>query len=149
MAAQGIASAYRSVVQSVAALHDAGVPILAGTDADAQPGALFQVEHGVGIHHELELLVEAGLTPVEALRSATVPPARHFGLDDRGAVEPGLRADLLLIDGNPLVDIRATRAVRQVRCAGVGRSRVSEDRDRVRSRRQAGCGQVVSPARRA
>ncbi|MDA5143423.1 amidohydrolase family protein [Streptomyces sp. AD681] len=118
-AAKGIAPAYRSAVRSVAALHDAGVPILAGTDANAQPGVPFQVEHGASIHHELELLVEAGLTPVEALRSATVLPARHFDLDDRGAVKPGLRADLLLVDGNPLADIRATRALRQVWCAGV------------------------------
>ncbi|MFF1273086.1 amidohydrolase family protein [Streptomyces marokkonensis] len=118
-AARGAAPAFRNAVRSVAVLRDAGVPILAGTDANAQPGAPFQVEHGASIHRELELLVAAGLTPAEALRSATVLPARHFGLDDRGSVAPGLRADLLLVDGNPLADIRATRALRHIWCAGV------------------------------
>ncbi|XVV37626.1 amidohydrolase family protein [Streptomyces sp. CA-100214] len=118
-AAMGVAPAYGNAVRSVAALRDAGVPILAGTDANAQPGAPFQVEHGASIHHELELLVAAGLTPAEALRSATVLPARHFGLEDRGSVAPGLRADLILVDGNPLADIGATRALRHIWCAGV------------------------------
>ncbi|WP_306322806.1 MULTISPECIES: amidohydrolase family protein [unclassified Streptomyces] len=118
-AARGIAPAYRNAVRSLAALRDAGVPILAGTDANTQAGVPFQVEHGASIHHELELLVEAGLTPADALRSATALPAEHFGLDDRGSVTPGLRADLILVEGNPLDDVRATRALRHIWCAGV------------------------------
>ncbi|MFB9467139.1 amidohydrolase family protein [Streptomyces cinereospinus] len=117
-AARGVPHAYRTARTNLAALHQAGVPILAGTDANTQPGVPFQVRHGESIHHELALLVDAGLTPAEALRAATALPARSFGLDDRGAVSPGLRADLLLVDGDPLADIRATRAVRRIWCAG-------------------------------
>ncbi|MBA3905095.1 MAG: amidohydrolase family protein [Pseudonocardiales bacterium] len=103
---------------SVAALHTAGVPILAGTDAAAVPMLPHPVRHGESLHDELALLVDAGLTAVEALRSATVLPARHFDLAHRGAVVPGLRADLVLVDGNPLMDIAATRRIRHVWCAG-------------------------------
>jgi imidazolonepropionase-like amidohydrolase len=59
----------------------------------------------------MELLVEAGLTPAEALRSATSAPADVFGLKDRGRIAPGLRADLVLVEGDPSLDIRATRAI--------------------------------------
>jgi imidazolonepropionase-like amidohydrolase len=104
---------------SVAELHRAGVPILAGTDANAGPGIPFSPRHGESLHDELELLIEAGLSTFEALRSATVLPAQHFGLHDRGVIEPGRRADLVLIDGDPIADIRATRQIRQVWCAGV------------------------------
>ncbi|KAA2253843.1 amidohydrolase family protein [Solihabitans fulvus] len=123
---EGVAAAtgrsFAAATGSVAALHRAGVPILAGTDANSQPGVPFQVAHGESLHHELELLVAAGLSTLDALRAATVLPARHFGLDDRGAIEPGLRADLVLVDGDPLADIRATRAVRTVWCGGVEHS---------------------------
>ncbi|MFH7594633.1 amidohydrolase family protein [Streptomyces racemochromogenes] len=107
---------------SVTALHRAGVRVLAGTDANATPGVPFTPPHGSSLHHELELLVDAGLSPLEALRAATVLPARHFGLTDRGAVRPGLRADLVLLDGDPLTDIRATRRIRTVWCAGAEHS---------------------------
>ncbi|WP_243770135.1 amidohydrolase family protein [Amycolatopsis acidicola] len=105
-------------VDNVAALHRAGVEILAGTDANAQPGAPFLVPHGESLHRELELLTKAGLGAVEILRAATVLPARAFGLTDRGAVAPGLRADLVLVDGDPAADVTAARAIRQVWCAG-------------------------------
>jgi len=91
------------------------VPLLAGTDADSR---LAFVPYGTSLHHELELLVDAGLTTVDALRAATSPPARHFGLTDRGAVTSGLRADLVLVDGDPLADIRATRQIRRIWCGG-------------------------------
>ncbi|MFB7031683.1 MULTISPECIES: amidohydrolase family protein [unclassified Streptomyces] len=117
-AARGVPHVYQTARRNLAALHAAGVPVLAGTDANTQPGVPFQVQHGESIHHELELLVDAGLSPAEALHAATALPARHFGLDDRGEVVPGLRADLLLVEGDPLADIRATRAVRHVWCAG-------------------------------
>ncbi len=77
-----------------------GVPLLAGTDAP-NPGTT----HGASLHRELELLVAAGLTPIEALTAATSTPARVFGLRDRGRIAPGLRADLLLVDGEPVDDI--------------------------------------------
>ncbi|MFP5071095.1 amidohydrolase family protein [Pseudonocardia nantongensis] len=70
------------------------------------------------LHRELELLVAAGYTPLEALRATTALPARWFGLDDRGRIAPGLRADLLLVDGDPTVDLTATRAVRRVWIGG-------------------------------
>lgn len=91
---------------AVAALHRAGVPILAGTDAPA-PG----LAHGLSLHRELELLVNSGLRPLAALASATSEPARAFGFHDRGRIAPGLRADLLLIKGDPTSDIRATRNI--------------------------------------
>jgi imidazolonepropionase-like amidohydrolase len=110
---------YESARDSVAELRRAGVPILAGTDANAGPGIPFSPRHGESLHEELELLIEAGLSNVEALRAATVLPAQHFGLHDRGVIEPGRRADLVLIDGDPIADIRATRQIRRVWCAGV------------------------------
>jgi imidazolonepropionase-like amidohydrolase len=91
---------------AVLALHRAGVPILAGTDAPAPTLA-----HGLSLHHELELLVHAGLTPMSALAAATLEPARAFGFHDRGRIAEGLRADLLLVKGDPSVDIKATRNI--------------------------------------
>lgn len=104
---------------SVAVLHAAGVPVLAGTDALSGPAPIPNpVRLGSSLHDELALLVAAGLTEVEALRAATVLPARHFGLPDRGAIRPGLRADLIMIDADPTRDIGATRALRGVIAAG-------------------------------
>ncbi|NLC61833.1 MAG: amidohydrolase family protein [Gammaproteobacteria bacterium] len=96
-------------IASVRALHEAGVPILAGSDAP-NPGTA----HGVSLHGELELLVRAGLEPVQALAAATALPARRFGIGDRGRIAPGMRADLVLVEGDPLADITATRAIAQV-----------------------------------
>jgi imidazolonepropionase-like amidohydrolase len=109
---------YAAARDSVTAMYRAGVPILAGTDANevAGPGA---VPHGSSLHHELELLVDAGLTPLDALRAATTRPARYFGLGNRGVIEPGRRADLLLVDGDPVRDIKATQAIRRIWCGGV------------------------------
>jgi len=102
-------SLLQAALANVADLHAAGVPILAGTDAP-NPGTA----HGVSMHQELALLVEAGLSPVEALRAATSAPADAFGLADRGRIAAGLRADLVLVEGDPGADILATRALRQV-----------------------------------
>jgi imidazolonepropionase-like amidohydrolase len=95
--------------ESVRRLHAAGVVILAGTDAGNAGTA-----HGASMHGELALLVEAGLSPNEALVAATSAPARAFGLDDRGRIAPGLRADLVLVAGDPTVDITATRAIARI-----------------------------------
>ncbi|QUQ62395.1 amidohydrolase family protein [Kutzneria sp. CA-103260] len=103
---------------SVAALREAGIEILAGTDAHATPGLPSRIAHGESLHHEFELLARAGLSPVEILRSATELPARAFGLTDRGRIAPGLRADLLLVQGDPTTDITATRNIRAVWRAG-------------------------------
>lgn len=113
---------------TVRLLREAGVPLLASTDAP-NPGTA----HGVSIHRELALLVRAGLTPAEALEAATSVSARCFGLSDRGRIAPGLRADLLLVDGDPTVDITATRAI-----AGVWRGGHRFDREAYRTGIAAG-----------
>jgi len=112
-----------TALASVRALHEGGVDILAGSDAP-NPGTA----HGASLHHELELLVRAGLTPIEALRAATSVPARRFDLADRGRIAPGQRADLLLVAGDPTTDIRATRAIERIwkNGAGVERRRYPE-----------------------
>ncbi len=94
---------------NISAMHQAGVPILAGSDAP-NPGTA----HGVSLHDELVLLVEAGLEPLEALKAATSRPAKHFGLEGRGCIRPGCRADLLLVKGDPLTDIADTLAIETV-----------------------------------
>ena len=90
-------------------LHAGGVDVIAGTDAGA-PGTT----HGASLHGELALLVEAGLTPSQALTAATKTPADRFGLKDRGQIKPGLRADLVLVNGDPTNDIKATRAIARI-----------------------------------
>ena len=71
------------------------------------------------MHHELQLLVKAGLSPIEALRSATSVPARRFGLEDRGMIEVGKRADLLLIEGDPTTNIGDSLNIKGVWKKGV------------------------------
>ena len=104
---------------AVAALHAAGVDILTGTDVSGPDPAFGGMAHGASVHHELQLLVTAGLTPVQALRAATVTPARRFGLTDRGRITPGARADLLLVDGDPTTTIADTLSIRAVWRRGV------------------------------
>ncbi|WP_020386729.1 amidohydrolase family protein [Kribbella catacumbae] len=103
---------------SVTLLHQAGVRVLAGTDTNQTPGVPFQPAPGASLHHELELLVDAGLTPADALQAATHLAAQTFGLTDRGTIKPGLRADLILLDDNPLTNIRATRSIHRIWTAG-------------------------------
>ena len=100
-------------------MYRAGITILAGTDANQAEHAPASVAHGKSIHEEIELLVDAGLSPVDALRSSTVVAAESFGLQDRGVIAPGRRADLVLISEDPLLDIRRTRSVLRVWCNGV------------------------------
>jgi imidazolonepropionase-like amidohydrolase len=92
--------------QAVRQLAAAGVPVLAGTDS---PGA--GTTYGVSLHWELEHLVNAGLTPTAALASATSATARAFRMNDRGRIRPGMRADLLLVGGDPTKQIRDTRNI--------------------------------------
>ncbi len=104
----GNRSAESRAIPAVATLrlHRGGVPILAGTDVP-NPGTA----HGASLHAELEALVAAGLTPPEALAAATSAPASAFGLADRGRIAATLRADLVLVEGDPTADIKATRRV--------------------------------------
>jgi imidazolonepropionase-like amidohydrolase len=105
---------YSRAEQNVGRLVDAGVTILAGTDAP-NPGTVF----GASLHRELELLGRCGITPAQALNAATAAPARVFNLADRGHIAPGQRADLMLVSGDPLTDITATRAIERIWRAGV------------------------------
>ena len=84
------------------------IDILVGTDVSLPLPFLGGQAHGASVHRELQYLVRAGLKPVEALRAATGTPARRFGLSDRGRIAEGLRADLLLVAGNPTTSIEDT-----------------------------------------
>lgn len=96
--------------RSVGLLREGGVHFLAGSDLPKP-----ETMPGFGLHDELGLLVEAGLTPAEALRSATLEPAAYLGAtDSMGTVEPGRIADLVLLDANPLEAIANTRRIRAV-----------------------------------
>lgn len=106
-----------AALAAVAAAAQAGAPVLAGTDS-------VLALHGVTLHRELALLVRAGLTALQALRAATGTTARVFGLADRGRIAPGLRADLVMVEGDPTADILATRAI-----AGVWKRGVAVRRD--------------------
>lgn len=100
--------------QLITILAKEGVPIVAGTDA-LVPG----VVPGFSLHDELEALANAGLSNRQVLESATRLPAEWLGtIDDRGVVAAGKRADLLLLEGNPLADIKNTRRITAVIVAG-------------------------------
>lgn len=109
--------------QSVKELEAQHTPILAGTDSP-NPGTA----HGVSMHGELQLLVDSGLTPTQALASATSVPAAAFHLNDRGQIAPGKRADLLLVEGNPTAQISDINNVIAVWKLGV-----KDDRDSYRA----------------
>jgi imidazolonepropionase-like amidohydrolase len=97
-------ASFRHMVDYVGAMYKAGVPIVAGTDGT-----------GIELDHELELYVEAGLTPAQALSTATIVPARNVHVDDRtGSIAVGKEADLLLVDGDPEKNISDLRHVDQV-----------------------------------
>jgi imidazolonepropionase-like amidohydrolase len=83
------------------------------------PGRPAAVLHGASLHLELELLVQCGMTPTDVLAAATSRAADVFALADRGRIAVGRRADLLLVDGDPTVDVTDTRALRAVWRAGV------------------------------
>lgn len=90
------------------------MPIGAGTDTPIGLGI-----PGYSLHTELELLVRSGLTPLEALHAATVQPARFFGLEaELGLIQPGMLADLMLLETNPLDEIENTRRIRRVMSGG-------------------------------
>ncbi len=97
--------------QNLLALDRAGVPIALGTDMWAFPG--------LGVSIEMDLYVKAGLTPLEAIRAATQTAARSLGIDkDRGTLEAGKRADVLVLDADPLADIKNVRSIRAIYKSG-------------------------------
>jgi imidazolonepropionase-like amidohydrolase len=93
--------------QNLKRLFDAGVNVGFGTDSGAVPGRI----PGFAEHHELELMVEAGLTPIQAITAATGENAKLLHAADRGTIAAGKRADLLVLDADPLVDIRNTQRI--------------------------------------
>jgi hypothetical protein len=105
------------------ALNEAGVPILAGTDSPDP-----YVIPGFSLHDELALLVQSGLTPAQALRTATYNAALFIGKSESGAAQKGMIADLVLLDANPLVDIHNTRKISAVILGGKLFSRKDLDR---------------------
>jgi imidazolonepropionase-like amidohydrolase len=97
-------------LQIVKALHDGGIPIVAGTDKGVP---------GVSLAREIELYVQAGFSPMDAIRAATAVPAEVMGLAaESGTIAPGLRADLIVVDGNPLLRIADIEKVTMVAANG-------------------------------
>jgi hypothetical protein len=111
------------VKPTLTALAKAGVPVLAGTDS-GNPTTWY----GISMHRELELLVNAGLTPTQALQSATGAPAKAYRLSDRGRIAKGMKADLLLVEGDATKDIRNTRNLVEVWKNGVPTTKLREER---------------------
>ena len=96
-----------------------GVGLLLGSDAPQ----VFDVP-GFSIHHELKYMVDAGLTPYQALLTGTVNPAKYFNRDDMGMIKPGYVSDLVLLDGNPLENIENTKKIAGVM---IGNSWLAKD----------------------
>jgi imidazolonepropionase-like amidohydrolase len=96
-------AAFAKYIALLGELHRRGVPIVAGTDIGVM---------GHSLYRELELYVRAGFTPLEAIQAATIVPARVMKMDrELGTIEPGKRADLIVVAGDPLTDIHAIRSV--------------------------------------
>jgi imidazolonepropionase-like amidohydrolase len=105
---------FEKKLEIVKAMHRAGVKILAASDA-----LVMYVFPGFSLHDELELFVKAGLSPMEALQTATRNPAAYLGLSDTlGTVEPGKKADLVLLEANPLENISNTKRITAVIVGG-------------------------------
>lgn len=126
--------------ETIRQLKAAGVPILAGTDSP-NPGTV----HGASMHREMEMLVHSGLMPLEALMAATSAPAKAFHLDDRGEIAPGKRADLLLVKGDPTVDITATRDIVHIWKLGVEDDRAAYRAARDKDRADAEAAKTAGP----
>jgi imidazolonepropionase-like amidohydrolase len=104
---------------SVTEMIEAGVPIVVGTDSNLSPYVPANPPFGISLHHELQLLVQAGLSPVQAIQGATSLAASTFRLYDRGTIAPGLRADLVLLSADPTIDIANSLSIEKVWLAGV------------------------------
>ncbi|KAB5511694.1 putative hydrolase [Coniochaeta sp. 2T2.1] len=110
---------YANSKSSTISMRQAGITILAGTDANKHASGAGKVSYGDSMWEELRLLVEVGLSPFEALQSATSLPALFFGLGDRGVIELGKRADLILLSKDPLQDIGNINSIQRIWCGGV------------------------------
>ncbi|KAI2470216.1 hypothetical protein F4781DRAFT_441976 [Annulohypoxylon bovei var. microspora] len=112
-------ASYEHVVGNVKQLHAAGIPILGGTDSVGNTVPAIYFPFGESLHQEMANFVDFGMTPLEALRAATIVPATVHRLKDRGAIRPGLRADLILLNSDPLANITNTRDIARVWAGGV------------------------------
>ncbi|KAI1122057.1 hypothetical protein F5Y10DRAFT_254874 [Nemania abortiva] len=110
---------YAHVEENVRRLHKAGIPILAGTDAVGAIVPGIDLPFGATLHGELQLLNGVGLTPASALRAGTIVSATWHRLFDRGEIKIGKRADLVLLNSNPLLNISNTRDIAKVWVGGV------------------------------
>ena len=112
---------YQYAQEGVQVLQKAGVPILAGTDANAGNASaqIPSVPFGSSLHGELQMLHDAGMQTLDVLNAATKRPANAFGLWDRGVIKPGYRADLVLIRGDPIANISNTRNIERVWAGGI------------------------------
>ena len=118
---------FRGMERSVARMKAGGVKFAFGTDA----GAVRDHGHAFTDHRELEIMVRSGLTPMEAIAAATSGSAELAGLTDLGALTPGKSADFIVLDANPLEDIRNTRRIGDVYLKGM-----KIDRERILSKTQ-------------
>lgn len=107
-------------LNSLSSIREAGIKVLAGTDSNLEdPTTLAAPPFGEALHDELVLMTSSGYTPTEVLRSATADPAEFFSLKDRGTIEAGKKADLLLVQGDPTVRMEDIRNVKNVWIDGV------------------------------
>lgn len=119
-------STWTDVLSNARAMYRAGIPLLAGTDAVGPIAPNISLPFGDTLHRELQYFVEdVGMSNVEAINAATRVAAKFHGLRDRGRIEVGLRADLVLLGSDPLEDIKNTRDIEEVwvggrRFAGLG-----------------------------
>ena len=118
---QNVSRCLPTLRENLLRLHRAGVPVALGTDMWAFPG--------LGVSIEMDLYVRAGLSPLEAIRSATQTAARSLGIEgDRGTLEPGKRADFLLLDADPTLDVKNVRAIHEIYRSGHRFGPVAPDR---------------------
>ncbi|KAK0610718.1 hypothetical protein B0T17DRAFT_621176 [Bombardia bombarda] len=103
---------FQTVLDNLTRMHEVGMVICVGTDANIVAG--LEIPHGTSIHDEMELMSQSGMSVVNVLRAATSVPAKYFGLTDRREIKEGKRADLTLVEGNPVEDIHVTRNVKHV-----------------------------------
>ncbi len=119
-ATERAARSYEQMERSLAKLHAAGAALVLGSDSGVQDHF-----YGFSAHRELELMVAAGLSPMDAIVTATSRSADRLGLDDSGRLEPGARADFIVLDANPLDDITNTRRIADVYLGGTAVDRAA------------------------
>lgn len=112
------ADTYANVQANVAALHKAGVPLAVGTDAVGNLGGVINFPFGQSLHCELQNLVAVGFSNAEVLKAATAGTAKLYKISDRGSISMGLRADMVLLNSNPLTDIANTFDISRVWVGG-------------------------------